>query len=759
MVIAFEMSTISPSSAPDSLRHENTLLRTLIESTSEPAIFVTDPDQEYRFVLVNEAVCKHIGAPREQVLQWSPTDIDPIAKIDFLHELHADLERDKTRTFETEHHLPDGRRVPVEVIVNHFDYDGKSLVVGYFRDISERRREEQRRRDLQAEQQRIMIEQQYKEVFNSLTDDFYLLDIATDQRLRIVDVNKVVAQRFGLPTNQIIGRFLDTMIPTGKVEGRHEQKLECIATRRPYHYEEHVIINGVACCFDTTIIPIINNRGEVYRIASLSRDITEKKKQEADKLRREQEFKALVEHSRDVVIRYDTRCRRTYANSAYLKLARVKSAEEVLYKTPPHGLDIDYNYITLLNKIREVVKSGKSNELDIVWNDNDSEHCYEVHLIPEFNTHDQVASVLCIGRDYSRRRRAELALQKQEEEFRTLVENSPDIICRHQPDGRCIYINPQATEMSPPLAKVITNSCPRKDSGEDASQIYQGKIKEVLNTGESLEFELNWDSSKEPCCSLIKLVPERDKNGHIISILAIGRDITLLKRFRQDLERSRSQLRELAAHRERTRELERKHIAREVHDELGQQLTALNMELQSMRIRYEQCSPPFQHQLDRIHTHLQHTISYARNLVSRLRPGALDMGFIAALEWLIDDFRRRNPKCECRLTLNCEDTFLEEEAAMAVFRIVQESLTNIVKHAYATHVHILLNDLETHLLLSIHDNGCGFDTKSQHKESFGLVGIEERAIMIGGKLSIFSTPGNGTYIELHVPIIYQQKRQ
>lgn len=755
------MRTISPSpsSEPDRLRHENSLLRTLIESTREPAIFVTDPDQDYRFVLVNEAVCKHIGVPREQVLQWSPTDIDPIARTDFLHELHADLERDKTQTFETEHHLPDGRRVPVEVIVNHFDYDGKSLVVGYFRDISERRREEQRRRDLQAEQQRIVIEQQYKEVFNSLTDDFYLLDIAMDKRLRIVDVNKVAAQRFGLPTNQIIGQFLDTMIPTGKKGSCHEQRLECIATRRPYHYEEHVTINGVTCCFDTTIVPIINDHGEVYRIASLSRDITEKKKQEADKLRREQEFKALVEHSRDVVIRYDTRARRTYANSAYLQLARASSAKEVLYKTPPHGLDIEYDHTTLLNKIREVVKSGQSNELDIIWNDDDSEHCYEVHLIPEFNTHNQVASVLCIGRDYSRRRRAELALQKQKEEFRTLVENSPDIICRHRPDGRCIYINPQATEMSAPLAKVITNSCPRKDSDEEASQIYQGKIKEVLCSGKSLEFELNWDSSKGPCCSLIKLVPERDQDGHIISILAIGRDITLLKRFRQDLERSRSQLRELAAHRERARELERKHIAREVHDELGQQLTALNMELQSMRIRYEQCSPPFQTQLDRIHTHLQHTISYARNLVSRLRPGALDMGFIAALEWLVDDFKQRNPQCECRLTLNCEDTFLEEESAMAVFRIVQESLTNIVKHAYATHVHILLNDLETHLLLSIRDNGCGFDTKSQYKESFGLVGIEERAIMIGGKLSIFSTPGNGTYIELHVPIASQKKRQ
>ncbi|MGR2741027.1 PAS domain-containing sensor histidine kinase [Billgrantia sp. Q4P2] len=746
------MTLSQPPSEVDILRHENSLLRTLIESTREPAIFVTDPDQDFRFVLVNEAVCRHFGVPREQVLQWSPADIDPTARGGYLHELQAYLERHTTKTFESEHHLPDGRRVPVEVIVNHFDYNGKNLVVGYFRDISERKLEEQHRRDLQAKQQRIEIEQQYTEVFNSLIDDFYLLDITSDRRLRFADINRVAAQRFGLPAEQIVGRFLDTMIPADKVQSCHEQKLKCVMTRRPYHYEEHIVINGVAIVFDTTIVPIINDKGEVYRIAGLSRDITDRKRQEEEKLLREQEFRALVEHSRDVVIRYDTKGRRTYVNSAFLKASRVASIDEVLNKTPLEWSIIKHNNVNLYNKIQEVVKTRQSNELDLIWSDEGIEYCYECHLIPEFNPHDQVASVLCIGRDYSRRWHAELALQKREEEFRTLVENSPDIICRHELDGRRIYINPKAIKMSGDLAKVIMNSSPLEYPGGEEGQIYQSKIQEVINSGTNVEFELNWNSCKGSCCSLINLVPERSNDGRIISVLAIGRDITLLKRFRQDLEESRTQLRELVAHRERTREAERKHIAREVHDELGQQLTALNMEIQSMRVRYDKCSPPLQTQLNRIHAQLHHTISYARNLVSRLRPSALDMGFIAALEWLVDDFRQRNPKCECRLTLNCADVCLSEDAATAVFRIVQESLTNIIKHAHATQVHILLHELGTHLLLGIRDNGRGFDTKRQGKESFGLVGIKERAIMLGGELTLFSAPGKGTYIELHMPI-------
>jgi PAS domain S-box-containing protein len=736
---------------PDALRHENSLLRALIESTIEPAIFVTDPDQDFRFVLVNEAACKHFGVPREQVMQWRPTDIDPSYSISRLNELHAQLRHSKTRTFETEHHLPDGRRVPVEVIVNHFDHQGKILSAGYFRDISERKREEQRRRSLQAEQQRSEIEQQYRRVFNDLTDDFLLLDITPDKRLRIVDINKAVSQRLGLPSEQLIGLFLDSFLSPEQAEICHRHKLECVKTRQPYHYENPVIINGISHYFDTTVFPIFNDRGEVYRIASLSRDITAKKSQEVANLLKEQEFRALVEHSRDIVIRYDLEGRRTYANSAYLKMARAKSIEDVLYKTPLDGPLVGKNAETLFDKIHETAQSGECNELDVNWSTDDNEYYYELHLIPEFDSHGQVASVLCIGRDYARRWRAERALRKREEEFRTLVENSPDIICRHELDGRRNYINPKIIRMAGSMALVIMNSTPLEYPGGEEGRLYQDKIDEVIATGQRVEFELTWNSYESPACTLINLVPERDSHGRIVSVLAIGRDITLLKRFRQDLERSRTQLRELVAHRERTREAERKHIAREVHDELGQQLTALNMEIQSMRIRYEKCTPQLQAQLDRIHTQLHHTIAYARNLVSRLRPSALDMGFIAALEWLVEDFKQRNPGCECRLILDGSDLCLTEEVAIAVFRIVQESLTNIIKHAHATQVHLMLHELETHVLLGIRDNGSGFDTKGHYKESFGLVGIKERAIMIGGELQLFSAPGRGTYIELHIP--------
>lgn len=743
---------VFPNINADTLLQENSLLRALIESTRDPAIFVTDPDQGYRFILVNEAVCRHFGVSRETVLTWSPADIDPHYDPNQLLQLENYLALHKTHTFESEHALPDGRHVPVEIIVNYFEHNGKSLIVGYFRDISERRQEERRRRAEHVLQQRFRIEQQYKQVFDNLTDDFYLLDITPERRLLIVDINKISAQRLGLPAEQIVGRYLDTFLPPEKVASCYSQKLICTDTGQPYHYEENVLLNGTACIFDTTIVPIFNDQGEVYRIAGISRDITEKKRQEMEKLLREQEFRALVEHSRDVVIRYDTECRRTYANPAYLKIAHASQMEEVLHKTPLEGSVIEHNDQALYDKIKNVVNSGTAQELDIIWTDGGMEYCYEAHLIPEFDSLQHVCSVLCIGRDYSQRRHAEQALQKREQEFRTLVENSPDTICRHELNGRRIYINPKIIKMSGGLSRVIINSSPLEYPGGEEGLMYHNKIKEVICSGENLEFELNWMSSKGPACSLINLVPERGSDGRINSVLAIGRDITLLKRFRQDLEHSRSQLRELVAHRERTREGERKHIAREVHDELGQQLTALSMEIQSMSVRYGKSDEAFTQQLGRIRKQLQHTISFTRNLVSRLRPGALDMGFIAALEWLVEDFKQRNRSCECRLTLNCADVNLPEDIATAVFRIVQESLTNIIRHANASQVHILLHELDSHLLLGIRDNGCGFDSKRQHSESFGLMGIKERAIMIRGELYLFSAPSKGTYIELHIPL-------
>ena len=150
-------------------------------------------------------------------------------------------------------------------------------------------------------------------------------------------------------------------------------------------------------------------------------------------------------------------------------------------------------------------------------------------------------------------------------------------------------------------------------------------------------------------------------------------------------------------------------------------------------------------------TLIDQTIGVVRNIATSLRPSSLDMGIVAALEWLATEFERRT-NVECVFLANKSDVVLGETQSVALFRIVQESLTNVVRHAEASRVEVVLMAAEHEVRLSVRDNGHGFDIDSVAQGSFGLLGIRERALMIGGAASIDSVLGEGTSIEVAIPI-------
>ncbi|WP_073580888.1 PAS domain-containing sensor histidine kinase [Vibrio quintilis] len=737
----------------DRLHQENHLLRTLIEHTREPAIFVVDPEKNFQFVLVNRAFCHHLHTTPETIYQKTPADIDIRFTRDALPDYLDYLKQHKTNAFESEHLLPDGSTIPVEVITNYFEFEGRDLIVGYFLDISSRKQNEKLRCHLQTRKAREKAERQYKAVFDHLDDEIYLLALTPAQKLKIIDINRAALSHLGKAESECIGTYFESYLCSDSLHLYRKTKQKCIASGQACHFEE--LCEAPKAFYDISLTPLKNEAGQIDRLVLIRRDITEKKIQEAEKLIRDQEFRVLVENSWDAIVRYDTRCRRIYANPAFLKIVNAQSIEEIRGRTPLNNPLSGADSTMLYQQIMNVIQTGQSSKLDIIWTKDGTESCYEAHLIPEFCPDNTLLSVLCIGRDYSRRWRAETALQKREEEFRTLVENSPDTITRHALDGRRIYMNPTSIRVAGELSGKMLHTTPLVYPGGTEGEHYQHQILEVARRGEGNEFEFNQQTQAGYRCSLISLVPEVNGKGEIVSVLAIGRDITLLKQVSQELEQSRTQLRSLIAHREINRENERKHIAREVHDELGQQLTALKMAVQSLDVRYSSSVPELKPHLSRIQGQLKDTISFTRNLVSRLRPGVLDMGFIAALEWLADDFRYRTDS-QCYLTVNCSQLCLGEEVETAVFRIVQESLTNIIKHAQATRVDMILEQTGTDFLLTIRDNGCGFDTQKQFRESFGLVGIRERVNMIHAELNLSSTEGEGTSIALKIPINHKR---
>ncbi len=237
----------------------------------------------------------------------------------------------------------------------------------------------------------------------------------------------------------------------------------------------------------------------------------------------------------------------------------------------------------------------------------------------------------------------------------------------------------------------------------------------------------------------------------IIAACLISRNITNLKQAERSLKQSHAQLHELAVHRETVQEEERKNIARELHDELGQILTALHMHVSVLRLKFGANNPPLVEHAHALTDMVETTMQVVRRVVSNLRPPALDMGIATALEWLVEEFARHS-RIACKLTIEEKEMALDESRAVAIFRIVQESLTNVARHAHARQVNVTLKRQDADCILKISDNGKGFDPDMRRPGSFGLDGVRERVHTLGGEVALFSASGQGTVLEVRLPI-------
>jgi PAS domain S-box-containing protein len=229
----------------------------------------------------------------------------------------------------------------------------------------------------------------------------------------------------------------------------------------------------------------------------------------------------------------------------------------------------------------------------------------------------------------------------------------------------------------------------------------------------------------------------------------ILRDVTERVRAEEALARSREELNEQAAASHTMLEQEKSRVARELHDELAQALTALKLDVAWLD---ERADAETKEKLAKMRGILDNTVAATRRIAADLRPLMLDdLGFLPAAEWLVHSFRERN-RIECRLMIEQEDITLDEPYATAVFRILQESLTNIAKHAQAGRVEVSLDQFGGEVRLTVLDDGKGFAPADPRKpHSYGLLGLRERVHLVGGEVKIDSTPGRGTRVAVRIP--------
>ena len=219
------------------------------------------------------------------------------------------------------------------------------------------------------------------------------------------------------------------------------------------------------------------------------------------------------------------------------------------------------------------------------------------------------------------------------------------------------------------------------------------------------------------------------------------------------LRRSLDQLRALTKYLQYVREEERTRIAREVHDELGQALTGLKLDLVWLAHKVPG-TKALQEKVKSMSAHIDETIHAIRRIATELRPGVLDsLGLAAAVEWQAADFQERTGiRCEVKIDV-LPEAAPGQELSTACFRIFQETLTNIIRHAEASRVEVHLAQNERELMLSVRDNGRGISEREiVHARSIGLIGMKERAAQVGGEVFFFGLPGRGTTVTLRVPL-------
>ena len=348
------------------------------------------------------------------------------------------------------------------------------------------------------------------------------------------------------------------------------------------------------------------------------------------------------------------------------------------------------------------------------------------------------------------RKAAEKALRDSEVRYRTLYHHTPAMLHSIDREGRLVSVSDYWSEVmgyskkeviGKPLVDFLT-----PESREYAEQVV---FPQFFKTGYCKDIPYRFKKKGGEVIDIVlSAISDRNTAGQAERSLAVSIDVTDIK----ELKKAQHQLRRLSASIMTNQEKERAYLARELHDELGQVLTALRMDAIWFQERLQGAEDDGVERAQAMCGLIDKTIEEVRLMAIRLRPGVLDhLGLVAALEWYTADFERRTDvSCVFEHT-HVPDT--DERVATAAYRITQEALTNVARHALAKHVTVNLQADGKRLLLTIIDDGIGFDMAIlEDAEGLGVAGMRERAALLGGELEMDASPGKGTTVYFRVPL-------
>jgi PAS domain S-box-containing protein len=373
------------------------------------------------------------------------------------------------------------------------------------------------------------------------------------------------------------------------------------------------------------------------------------------------------------------------------------------------------------------------------------------------HTEDGKKLFTVILRDITERVRADSLLARSEARLRGILDSAMDAIITIDESQHIVIFNAAAEAMF---------GCPKEEAlgapllwfiPERFRGVHADHVRNFGETGTAsrrmgalrIVTGVRRNGEEFPIDASISQVTELGSKFYTV----ILRDVTARALSEEALRRSKEELQELGAAAHEAREQEKSRIARELHDELAQALTALQMDVAWCKEKLPAGQGSFAQKLDRMETLLDTTVTATRRIAADLRPLMLDdLGLLPAVEWLVENFTQRTG-VPCELAVSTSDLRLNKANSTAVFRIVQESLANVAKHARASRAEVSIEQNGSGVTISVRDDGLGFSPQDPRKpNSFGLVGLRERAYLLGGEVAFISAPGHGTNIEVRLPV-------
>jgi PAS domain S-box-containing protein len=627
-------------------------------------------------------------------------------------------------------------------MANVVEFGGQHLLQGTFRNISDRKNTELALRE---------SETKYRTLFEQSSDAIYL----STKGGRLLDLNDAGAALFGYSREEMLSldvaklylnptdwtRFVEAMAARGAV-----REYEATGVKKDGTSIECLVTVSQWCSED----------GIVQGYQGLVRDVTEQRRAENELRQSEERFRTLVHHAPEAIVLWDLGTGKfvdANANAEQLfGLPRERLLElgpfDVSAPVQPDGRPSHE-----VTEFVEAVVAGESPVFEWLHCKADGKEVLcEVRLVLLPGEQPLVRGSMT---DITERKQAEEVLRESVERFRAIFESAAVGIVVTRSNGAILQCNSawermigfKAGEIRGMRFLELTHPEDVDSSSRAFGELAEGKRN-------SLQLEKRYvanDGSIVWGSTSVSAV--RDLGGKLKYTIAMIENVTERKQAEVELESSRERLRNLAARLQAVREEERTTIAREIHDELGQVLTGLKMDLSWIADRLPRSSDEVRERARSMLSLMDTTVNSVRKLSTQLRPAVLDdLGLEAAVEWQASEFSTK-ANVECHLDLRLGDMDLDAERATAVFRILQETLTNVARHAGASGVWVELSRTDNELVLKVKDDGRGIsDSEVASPRSLGLIGMRERAGGMGGQVEIKNEPNGGTEVLLRMPV-------